>query len=310
LDWHTFRSCLEAHPRFEDLGRWQIVTIRSGMTSPHTYRFRLEEQDYFVKEVKANEARALRLLTHFGLGIAPQVVVPELLQDNILVAEYIEGMPIASKQLPADLIERYANMHNVLNDREALLGSEAFEGCTFTTEDDGFYRRSIMRCLDQGYENLLSLRRHDLPVVEAFTEIADCIRADRDAVADAFSGMPFAWLHHDFREAQIIGDPPVLVDWGSSYGHGPFLFDLGPFLIGDGEGLQTFVARSEICRRASPVSIERWLFAATCAAFAGFTLWRLGEFGYVDGRQSREACRALLEYEYPAFAPLLRRPSL
>ncbi len=309
MNWDAFRSHLEAHPRFKDWDHWQIEALTSGMTSPHTYRFRLGEQDYFVKEIKPNEARILRLLTHLGLAIAPRVIEPALLPDSILVAEYIEGDPIASKRLPRDLIERYADMQNALNDRDVLLGTQAFEGCSFTTEDDGFYRHSILRCMDQGYANLLSLRRHDLPVVEAFIEIADHIRAERDATADAFSGMPFAWLHHDFREAQIIGEPPVLVDWGSSYGHGPFLFDLAPFLIGDPEGLKTFIARSEVCRAAAQASIERWLYAATCAAFAGFTLWRLGEFGYVDGRQGRDACRALLEYEYPAFAPLLRRPS-
>lgn len=308
MDWQEFRSRLEAHPQFGDLGRWQIQAVTSGMTSPHTYRLRLGEQDYFVKEIKENEARILRLLARLQLSIAPRVVVPELLQDHILVAEYVQGAPIESKRLPRDLIERYADMQNALNDRQTLLGAEVFEGCTFTTEDDGFYRSSILRCLDQGYENLLSLRRHDLVVVEAFIEVADHIRADRDAITDAFSGMPFAWLHHDFREDQIMGDPPKLVDWGSSYGHGPFLFDLAPFLFGDAEGLETFVACSDICRRASRSSIQRWLHAATCAAFAGFILWRLDDFGYVDGRQGREACRALLEYEYPAFAPLMRGP--
>ena len=306
MDKDEFGRRLQAHPWSEDLDRWKIAALRPGLTSPHTYRFRLGEQDYFVKEIKQNEVRILRLLTHLRLDIAPRVMVPELLRRDILVAEYVEGAPIGSKRLPPDLIERYAAMQNALNDREAL-GSKAFEGCAFTTEDDGFYRRSITRCLDRGYENLLSLRRHDLAVVEAFIEIADRIRVDRDSIADAFSGMPFAWLHHDFREAHIIGSPPMLVDWGSSYGHGPFLFDLAPFLFSDGEGLETFIACSEICRRASRASIERWLYAATCAAFAGFTLWRLGDFGYVDGGQSREACRSLLEYEYPAYAGLLCR---
>jgi hypothetical protein len=307
VDWHTFRSCLQAHPRFSHWDRWQIEDVTSGLTSPHTYRFRFDDQDYFVKEIKPNEARILRLLAHFRLRIAPRVILPEILDDLILVSEYLEGDPLASKKLPRGLIERYADMQNVLNDRDALLRTGAFAGCSFTTADDGFYRRSILRCMDRGYENLLSLRRHDLAIVEAYIEIADQVRADRDAIADAFSGMPFAWLHHDFREAQILGDPPVLVDWGSSYGHGPCLFDLSPFLIGDPEGLRTFVARSEVCRGAARASIEGWLYAATCAAFAGFALWRLGEFGYVDGRQDRGACRALLEYEYPPFAALLHR---
>jgi hypothetical protein len=310
MDWHEFREHLETYPQFEGLDRWRIEAVQPGLTSPHTYRFRLEEQHFFVKEVKANEARILRLLSHFRLQIAPRVVVPELLQDDILVAEYVEGRPLEGKRLPPGLIRRYADMQNALNNRQALVGSKVFGGCAFTTEDDGFYRRSIMRCLDQGYENLLSLRRHDLAVVEAFIEIADHVRADRDAITDAFSGMPFAWLHHDFREAHIVGDPAVLVDWGSSYGHGPFLFDLAPFLFGDAEGLETFIACSGTCQGASRPSIQRWLYAATCAAFAAFMLWRLEDFGYVDGHQSREACRALLEYEYPAYAFLLRWPDL
>jgi hypothetical protein len=153
----------------------------------------------------------------------------------------------------------------------------------------------------------LALRVHDLPIVKAFIEIADHLRAHRDEITDAFSGMPFAWLHHDFPEAHIVGPSPKLLDWGSSYGHGPFLFDLAPFLLTDPRGLEVFIAHSDICKQAARSEIDRWLYAGACAGFAGLTLWYLGEFGYTDGRQSREACKALLQYEYSAYKGLLKQ---
>ena len=310
MDLGELERRLQAHPAFQDLDRWAITDIKSGATSPHTYRFQMGDRDYFVKEVKANEKRILGLLSALDLEIAPSVVYPELLEQDILVARYVRGMPHDSKQLPTTLIRNYARMQNVLNDKRNLTQNDAFYGCTFTDADDGFYRKSITRCIERGYENLVGLRRHRLPIVEAFVEIADHIRTHRESIEDGFSAMPFAWLHHDFREAHIMGDPPKLLDWGSSYGHGPFLFDLAPFLFSDEAGLAVFVADSDICRHAGRKDLERWLYVATCAGFAGFALWRLQEFGYVDGRQDRDACRVLLDYEYPAYEDLLTRTPL
>ena len=183
-------------------------------------------------------------------------------------------------------------MQNLLNQEHAFRESDALRGCAFTREDDGFYRSSITRCIE---------RAHDLPVVEAFIEIADHIHAHRATITDAFCSMPFGWLYHDFREIQIIGDPPRLIDWGSSYGHGPFLFDFAPFLVNDERGLAAFFAHSDICRSATEDEIERCLHAANCAHFAGFTLWRLSDPPVVSQVQTREGCRALLAYEYPAY---------
>jgi hypothetical protein len=307
MDREQLERRLRAHRVFAEIDRWTVTGMAGGITSPHTYRFQLGDQDYFVKEVKANEKRILRLLSTLGLEVAPKVVLKELLEEDILVAEHISGEPLKSKKLPPALIRNYAEMQNVLNRKDVLIKTDAFAECHFVEEDDGFYRRSITRCLDQGYRNLLSLQRHDLPAVEAFIEIADHVRAHRGRITDTFSDMPFAWLHHDFREAHIVGDPPKLLDWGSSYGHGPFLFDLAPFLFTDREGLRVFVAHSDICRNADPATIERWLYAATCAGLGAFLMWHLGEFGYVDGRQGREPCRALLAYELPAYEGLLTR---
>lgn len=279
--------------------------MTSGTVSAHAYRFRRADADYFVKEIKDNERRIHRLLIAFDLDIAPRVRYPELLADHILVCDYVEGAAMTGKRLDRGLIARYAEMQNALNRRPVLEAHNAFSGCTFNDHDDGFYRASIERCLDEGYQNLLLLRAHRLPIVEVFVEIADCVRAQREAVVDAFAGMPFAWLHHDFREAHILGCPPKLVDWGSSYGHGPFLFDLAPFFAGDAAGLADFGAHSEVCAGAAGGEIARWLYAANCASLGGLLLWRLSDLSYVDGRQGRAACRDLLQYEYPAYASLL-----
>ena len=269
MDFAEFKRRLQSSPIFRDLERWTITDTDSGLTSPNSYRFQCDDLDYFVKEIKKNEGRILSLLTHFGLEIAPRIVLPELLEQDIAVYEYVRGTPLEGKTLPQTLIENYARMQNVLNQAHILRQADAFRGCTFTSEDDGFYRNSITRCIDQGYENLLKLRAHNLPIVQAFIELADHVRTHRVPIVDGFAGMPFGWLHHDFREIQIIGDPPKLIDWGSSYGHGPFLFDLAPFLVNDERGLATFVAHSDICRSATRAEIERWLYAANCASLGG-----------------------------------------
>ncbi|MBN1138295.1 MAG: hypothetical protein JXM73_17030 [Anaerolineae bacterium] len=305
MDFAEFKRRLQSHPTFRDLARWTMADPGSGLTSPNRYRFQCGDRDYFVKEVKANERRILAFLTGYRLEIAPRVVLPELLEQDIAVTDYVRGVPLKSKTLPETLIRNYALMQNILNQHHVFERAEAFRGCTFTSQDDGFYRSSITRCIDQGYENLLGLRAYDLPVVEAFVEIADHIRAYRVPIIDDYAGIPFGWLHHDFREDQIIGDPPKLIDWGSSYGHGPFLFDLAPFLVNDEPGLAAFIAHSDICRSARRAEIARWLYAANCASFAAFALWRLSDFGYASLAQSRESCRALLETEYPAYRPIL-----
>ena len=301
MDLAEFWRRLQSSPTFHELERWTITDTDSGMTSPNSYRLQRGDRDYFVKEIKENEKRILGFLAHSGLEIAPRIVCPELLAQGIVVYEYVHGTALKSKMLPPKLIRDYALLQNLLNREHVLRQTEALRGYTFDGVDDGFYRNSITRCIDQGYENLLQLRAYDLPIVQAFVEIADHIRAYRTAITDDFAGMPFGWLHHDFREAHIIGDPPKLIDWGSSYGHGPFLFDLAPFLTNDARGLDTFIAHSDICRSATRAEIERWLYAANCASLGAFMLWRLGELGYASLKQTRESCRTLLAYEYPSY---------
>lgn len=301
MDFAEFKRRLQSSPMFYDLEHWTITDPDSGLTSPNSYHFQCDDQDYFVKEIKENEKRILGFLARFELEIAPRVVCPELLEQDIAVYEYVHGAPLKGKILPQELIRNYALLQNILNQEHIFQQTDALSGYTFSNADNGFYRSSITRCIDQGYENLLKLRVHNLPIVQAFIEIADHIRAYRVPIINDFAGMPFGWLHHDLREAHIIGDPPRLIDWGSSYGHGPFLFDLAPFLMNDARGLATFIAYSDICQSATQVEIEHWLYAANCASFGAFMLWWLDDPGYASLVQTKESCQTLLAYEYPAY---------
>jgi hypothetical protein len=98
-----------------------------------------------------------------------------------------------------------------------------------------------------------------------------------------------------------------VIDWRSSYGHGPFLVDLAPFLVNDARGLATFVTHSDVCRSATRAEIERWLYAANCAGFAGSMLCRLADPPTARRTQDRDACRALLAYEYPAYRGIVQQ---
>jgi aminoglycoside phosphotransferase (APT) family kinase protein len=115
--------------------------------------------------------------------------------------------------------------------------------------------------------------------------------------------MPFARQHHDFREGNILGEnPQVIIDWGSSYGHGPFLYDLAPFLLNHQENLAIFIQHSDICKQAGRTAIKRWLYVAACARFMTF-------FTYIRERADCEKVKdleAFLEYHYQTYGSLLQ----
>lgn len=294
MTFDELREHLRAVTELQDLDAWTFTAIPGGHTSAHTYRLRSEGRDYFVKEVKDNERDALKLLAPLRLVHVAAVVYPNLLDRNILVAEYVGGGPLESKSLEPDLIIDLATIQNHLN------GAEYIDEPA--RDQEFFFGRYATRCFEEGCANLLALGALRLPIVELCRHLTDLLAERRVQIAQEFSAMPFAWQHHDFREENILGrNPQKIVDWGSSYGRGPFLFDLAPFLLNAETRLQTFVAHSHVCRKADRSTIERWLYVA--ASVRLMELLRCVQALTDCG--NREALASFLAYHYATYKSLL-----
>ena len=173
-------------------------------------------------------------------------------------------------------------------------------------DDTAFFARSVINWFDKGCNNLRELSTRGLPVIEQYAEIAAHLMAHRAKIVSGFSSMPFARQHHDFREGSILGsNPQVIIDWGSSYGNGPFLYDLAPFLFCNEENFHIFFQHSDICKNADRKTIDRWLYFATCARFLSFLayIWELTETERIDDLET------FLEYHHQTYKGLLQSQS-
>jgi hypothetical protein len=296
VDLNELIGHLKTKAEFSDLDRWTITAEELGRTSQHTYRLRCDEKDYFLKEVKNNERDVLKRLVPLQLPHVVKVVYPDLLDSNILVAAYVSGGPIKSKDLEPGLIRDFATIQNHFN-------SPAF--VSEAPRDDGFFfGQFLIRCFETGYNNLLQLQTRGFPVANRYVEIAEHLMKGQKQIVVEFSSMPFAQQHHDLREGSILGsNPQVIIDWGSSYGYGPFLYDLAPFLFNHKQNLEVFAQHSDICRGANRETTERWLYVATCARFVSF-------FTYLQEQTEAEKVadmEAFLEYHYDTYKGLLQR---
>jgi hypothetical protein len=258
MDRDDFLARLRSHPVFADLDDWQVSPVTAGLTSRHASRFRSGTRDYFVKEVQNHEREVLLQLAALHLTHVPQVVCPELLEQNVLVTPFVPSGHLTSKALEPGLIRDYATIQSRL-DRHA----EAQEKMAANRR---FFDEALARCFRVGQAKLDELRRqHDWPVLGVYAAIADVAAEHQAALAEQFHDMPRARLHNDFREENILAGPPqIIADWGSSYGVGPFLHDLAPFCLANRRTLAVFAAHSHVCRAARPEQIPRWV--ATCAA--------------------------------------------
>jgi hypothetical protein len=299
-----FREILHADPLFASLAAWTFQPVRGGSISPHTYRMVSPGKDFFVKAVTPNEKYTLQLISLAGLSIAPAVHSGRLLEEGCLVTDFIPGDRLMSKRLPPALVREVAQMHNVLNDQALFERSTTPSSCKYSDHDDGFYRQSLLTNFRAGRQLLQALAtQYHLPSIDQFQRVADSLAANLEVLAEVYAGMPFAWLHNDFREDNILGDPPRLVDWGSSYGHGPFLVDLAPFLVDDPDGFRLFIGESDIAKFVDQRVLKRWQMAALGARFVECIRWRIAlEGGNVGTAQD---CRAFLEYEGVPFRHLL-----
>ncbi len=261
------KKILQKKEEFSDLSNWEIEKIKVGNTSPIKLKLSIESTKYFVKLIKDNEKQILKILSSMNSELIPKVIYPDLLDQNILLCQFIDGGTLKNRNLDPELIKNFAQMQNLLNDDIFIKWSKFLDGYIRTKIDNGMFRNYVLESIPLGYDNLLELKKLRLDIVEDFLEIFDVLIKKSDLIAREYAKMPFARQHHDFREDSITRSPQKLVDWGSSYGHGPFLFDLSPFLWKNPKSLKIFMDSSSICRNSNEEHIMRWLFIATCFRF-------------------------------------------
>ena len=303
MTFKNLKKYLSSIAEFKDIDSWCFKNFEGGIVARHKYQISYREQKYFVKDIKENEKNILKILNIIGADFIPRIIYPELLDKNILVSEYIEGTRLSSKKLDPELVIKYARFQNLLNNKGYLESNHLINLANYSDSDGGFFKSTIKTNFNYGYRCLRSLRKFNLEIVELNLNIMEKLREERKDIIHDFSTMPFARQHHDFKEDNIIGCPQKLTDWGSSYGYGPFLFDIAPFLLNDRNNYELFIKNSDICQLYDHQTIDRWLFVSAVARFVENLRYRLRDN---DLLEDQGACKSYLQYEYQTYLTLLK----
>ena len=264
------KAILQGKKEFHRIEDWNATPITIGSVSPNVYRMQKGPKDYYVKEINEGERKSLLVLTAIRSRLIPSIVYPDLLDRRILVFPYLGPCLRPKAKLEPRLFWEYAGMQNALNNPGVRRKLRRTHDYRWSDGDNGWfsrgYARGISGCLPWMKRFRRRYRLRELETwVRAFTLMAE----NAPLIALEYSRMPFGRLHGDFREDNIVGKPQRLADWCSSYersinGHGPFMHDVGPYLACDKRARLAFVGASDICRKAAPHTVDRWIWLASC----------------------------------------------
>ena len=273
MKFEELKEILRTKSEFRRLEDWKFTRITSGGTSPNKFRLRTGKKDYYVKEISEQEHKILPVLLAIKSRLIPPVAYPDLLAKDILVSPYLGRCVRPGGRLEPRLFREFAVMQNTLNNPAVRRKLKRSHGYQWNDRDDGYFSRGVTKPLAESRRLLRRLtRRYGWRILDAWRTAFDLMAGQERALAREFGGMPFGRQHHDLREDNIVGKPQRLADWGSSYGHGPFIYDVAPYLPGDPRLREAFVRTSDICRRADPRTIDRWIWLATCRKLSGKVL--------------------------------------
>jgi hypothetical protein len=293
-------------PEFSNIKDWKIKRLGIGEMF-HTYIFSKGKKKYFIKETKEHEAQVNYFLAVLKLGHIPYSVYPELLKKNILVLNFIEGgmMPQTNRKIDLDLLKDFTIFQNKMTNKKFFDRYNILKLDNFSTKNDSWFTGRLQRNLAAGKENLIKLKRkYGWKIIDNYIKIADFLKLDEDNISKEFADMPFARQHHDLREDNIIGKKHKLIDWGSSYGYGPFVYDVCLFLINNKKAFDTFVKNSDIAKKYSRKQLERWLYVALADRFDDFCKWHLKPG--TPNLISKNKLNRILNYNYKTYKYLLK----
>lgn len=306
MNFIELKKFLSSKSEFKNINSWKFVMLPHGGVSPHTYKVSKLLKVFFVKETTDAESGILETLVKLRTKIIPEVRYPSLLRKNVLVATFVKGGHARSKNIDSQLIKGYTILQNELNKAKYRKRLNKYNGCTSSVKDDGFFRSWITTDFKAEKDLIYLHKRYKLSITKKYLELLAHLREQRNEITNDYVSMPFAILHNDLKEDNIIGKPQKLVDWGSFYAYGPFLKDLAPFLSYSKKNFALFLKNSNICKNFSKTKIERWLFVALAARFLSHCKWRL-KFG--KNFRNKKECQKFLEYEYKTYSRLLKLPN-
>lgn len=301
MKFNEIKQILSLKAEFRDFDDLVVTKIDEGIVSKHKYKIKSKNSTYFVKEIKDNEKNILKILDVLRLDFYPKIIYSDLLDKNILVSKFVSGGILDSWQIDDDLLIGFTEMQNILNDIPYLKEKEIFDISNYSESDGGFFRSQISDNFANGLKSLIELKKFSLLIVNKHLELITFLEKDKNNLIDDFSKMPFVRQHHDFKQDNIIGKPQKLTDWGSSYGYGPFLFDLAPFLLNDKNQFVLFKSKSDICRNFEDFQINRWLYVAAVARYVEDLRYRISDNYW---NSSKEKCEQFLKNEYNNYQTL------
>jgi len=218
----------------------EITPIAGGLTSPLHVRVQSPRYDVAVKLVRDHERDILLRMHPLGLTHVERVLYPRLLERNLLVTPFDSSGSMRDLHLAPTLVAEFALIQNELSDPS-----------THGARERAFYGRGAEIWAREAVTRWRGLRSAS-PIVDRYEPLIDLVDRASETIGEAYGALPFARMHHDFREENILAGPPQrIVDWGSSYGDGPFLFDLAPFCLGDAATWRVYRSASHICQAAS-----------------------------------------------------------
>ena len=265
MELERLKDILRTVKEFRQIEGWKFTRITSGGASPNKFRLRNGKKDYYVKEINEQERRILPVLVAIKSKLIPPVAHPDLLAKDVLVSPYLGPCVRPGGKLEPRLYREYARTQNTLNDPAVLRRLKASHGFKGNTGTAAFYRSGVgldlsgpIKCVRR------AKRKFGWPFFDVWLKALASIERRMPRIAREYAGMPFGRLHYDFREDNIVGKPQRLADWGSSYDHGPFMYDVALHIGGDDRAWKAFVETSDICRKALLGDLARWLWLASC----------------------------------------------
>jgi hypothetical protein len=254
-----------------------LQPLTGGRVAEHVCRFAssTDAAPLVVKELRPNEGVILRVLSHLASPLVPRIHCPQLLEEDLLVWDYVEqGTP---RPLHPATARAYAQFQNASDDPRLFAEAGVADKVRLDRSGHAFYAEGFARCLDHARKNVERLNGTAMPGLPLVREVVELVDSQQGMLIPRFAHAPFAWLHHDFRDDNLVGYPQKLIDWGSSYGYGPYLFDIAPFLLESGDAMPAFAGESAIWRSCSPADQLADLTACAAAALMGSVHWHLGD---------------------------------